>query len=187
MENEILRYIFRCFDCLSVFATQDQYETELEFPRCPCGGKVLYMGPVTKNPIYWADTVSACDGRCTEAKGNSCDCVCGGLNHMTGKVIEVKHRIDIDAPKQKGIDYEYGESVRRRINEIKQKCPAIQLIESGQYVHDKSEWRKAITIQSYLREIKYALSKAKRERLFKKIETQFFSGVRESILNDFKG
>lgn len=167
---EILRHFFRCFDCLSVFATENNYDTESQFPKCPCGGKTLYMGPVTKTPIYNLSEMPACDGRCTEAKGNSCNCVCGGLNHGTGKVIEIKNRIDINEPKIKGIDYDYGAIYRTRMDQMMQKFPALKLIESGQYVYDKSEWRRAITAQSILREIKFSFSKAKREKLFKELE-----------------
>jgi hypothetical protein len=34
---------------------------------------------------------SACDGRCTNAKGPDCECVCGGKNHGTQRLVVVQH------------------------------------------------------------------------------------------------
>ena len=51
------------------------------FVKCACG-RSFYMAPV--KGVIKADV--ACDARCTEAKGHSCECACGGRNHGAGSV-----------------------------------------------------------------------------------------------------
>ena len=45
------------------------------------------MGEVIGQRIGWHVSESPCDGRCTGAKGPTCDCPCGGINHGTGRVV----------------------------------------------------------------------------------------------------
>lgn len=193
--TEVLRYFFRCHDCLSVFALEkaqynqdrnhkkgeyDRWETPEGLPVvCPCGGAVFFMGPVTKHHVYDTFEASACDGRCTEAKGNSCDCVCGGVNHGSGKTVTISVRQDIDAPQVKGIDYSYGEACRKRRASIKAPfVEAMAFIKNGQRVEDKQEWSKARRTIDYLRDAYWAFTKAKRENIFKKAEA-----INESMIH----
>lgn len=44
------------------------------------------VGP--KNRWYRVVSDTPCDGRCTNAKGPSCDCPCKGANHGTSRVIQ---------------------------------------------------------------------------------------------------
>ena len=47
-------------------------------------GKVVPGKKALLSPEY----LTPCDGRCTNAKGPSCDCKCHGANHGTGRLIE---------------------------------------------------------------------------------------------------
>lgn len=194
--NEILRHFFRCHDCLSVFAIEkaifncdrdwskneyDRWETAEGLPIvCPCGGEVVYIGPVTKHHVHDTEEVSACDGRCTEAKGNSCNCVCGGENHGTGKYVTISVRQDIDAPKQKGIDYDYAKLVRERRETIRKPFELeISQIKKGIRVENKKRWWAAKRTMELLHEAHWAFSKSKRDKLFKKAEElRTFESVR---------
>lgn len=182
--NEVLRYFFRCHDCLSVFAIEkavfnqdrgnlhDRWETpEGDEIVCPCSGEVHFMGPVTRHHVYETVDMPACDGRCTEAKGNCCDCICGGVNHGTGRVAVLSFRKDIDAPKVKGVDYEYGASVRARRKAIKEPfAEELAMIDRGERVWSKERWWKATKTRELLSKAYWAFTKASRENIFKQAE-----------------
>lgn len=178
---ETLRHFFRCHDCLSVFSIEkaeyscreiDRWETpEGKKIVCPCGGSIHYMGPVTRHPVYDYTERSACDGRCTEAKGNSCDCICGGVNHGSGRTVTVAIRQDIEAPDIKGIDYKYGDACRARRAAIRAPISEeLEMMKRGQFIHDKSRWRKANQARDFLREAYWSFTKASREKLFRRAE-----------------
>lgn len=93
-----LRHFYRCIDCLSVVAT----ETELQPVQNPplyirsygscgaCCGRIEYLGQVHANTsLVKTEYRSACDSRCTAAFGPNCDCLCGGKNHGSNRVVEV--------------------------------------------------------------------------------------------------
>ncbi len=76
-----VRYYYRCVSCLSV-ATLQEKAADLQ---CVCGGRVEFLGPVTRVAHYArTEVVPKCDGRCVNAQGPTCDCPCGGENHGTG-------------------------------------------------------------------------------------------------------
>lgn len=75
---------FKCLDCLAAFTS-----TEAKVDVCACGGKVECMGKVFGASFVRTEERCACDKRCTHAAGPSCDCACGGVNHGTGKMVEV--------------------------------------------------------------------------------------------------
>lgn len=56
-----------------------------------CGGHVEVMGQVTwtRKRLFENEQETPCDGRCTNAKGQNCDCSCGGHNHGTGATMTV--------------------------------------------------------------------------------------------------
>jgi len=58
---------------------------------CPfCGGtKVGIMGRVSGRGLRLEELAPVCDGRCTNARGPSCDCHCQGEHHGTGRVVAV--------------------------------------------------------------------------------------------------
>ncbi len=78
------RYFFRCLDCLAVMATPSNEISAV----CSCGGDLDAMGAAHAKHTY-TTTKSACDYRCTNAKGPECDCTCGSANHGSGAVVEV--------------------------------------------------------------------------------------------------
>lgn len=74
---------FKCNDCLTSFTSL------VKVDLCACGGKVECMGTVKGDKYIRTEERCACDKRCTHALGPSCDCVCGGENHGTGRVVEI--------------------------------------------------------------------------------------------------
>ncbi len=88
------RWFFKCGDCLSVMATAENLRCDVDgraaiAPRCTCGGKLKFMGEIKRERLTVTEAHSACDGRCTNAPGPSCDCKCGGENHGTQRIVEV--------------------------------------------------------------------------------------------------
>lgn len=86
----VRRWAVRCSGCLSVaFVECTTSEAFSGHPVCDlCEGRVEIMGEVQGAAIGHTVTCAACDGRCTHAKGPSCDCPCGGANHGTGATVE---------------------------------------------------------------------------------------------------
>lgn len=84
------RWFVRCRDCLSVVAIEVAPTAGM---LCgACDGKIETMGRVTRDGgrmVTGAYDACACDGRCTGARGPSCDCSCGGVNHGTGATVPV--------------------------------------------------------------------------------------------------
>ena len=176
MSNLTCRAFFRCLDCLSVFAVDGDtgYNNGADLPNCPCSGDVLFLGYTAHKPVYRREEVSACDGRCTEARGNSCDCVCGGDNHGQGRVAILVTREDLPtAPRQKIIDYAYGESYRARRAAILAAFPEIEQVRKGEWIADKATWRRGRELADTLHEIRYSLTKKKRDGLLAGIESSF--------------
>ena len=84
MTNNNNLYYHKCKDCLTAFTT---HEKHVDF--CDCNGEVTFMGQVHGDVYQKVEDKCACDARCTHASGPHCDCVCGGANHGTGKVVQV--------------------------------------------------------------------------------------------------
>jgi hypothetical protein len=81
-----LRRYYRCTDCLDSFATVERATG----CRCgACGGPIEYVGDVRRQLVVRPEQRCACDERCTGATGPHCDCRCGGVNHGTGRTVEV--------------------------------------------------------------------------------------------------
>lgn len=102
------RFFFRCKICLSSMAADlpnDRLQRSpeeparnflREAPRCAaCSGSLELMGRVQpadmdKRARLQKETVRcACDARCTAATGPECNCVCGGANHGTLRLVTV--------------------------------------------------------------------------------------------------
>jgi hypothetical protein len=84
--DRINRHFFRCKDCLSVIAVEDEMAMEIrrKSGKCICTGYFDYMGRVQKGAepgLVKEQKVCACDDRCTCATGPMCSCACGGKNH----------------------------------------------------------------------------------------------------------
>lgn len=76
-------YYHKCDDCLTAFSTDVAL---VDF--CDCNGTVTLMGEVRGDKFVKIEDKPACDGRCTHASGPMCDCLCGGVNHGTGKMVK---------------------------------------------------------------------------------------------------
>lgn len=98
------RFFYRCADCLSVMAIDAELrwilrpDAEQPYPaanvymlgKCgACGGYLEFMGKVERNRLVRTEERSPCDARCTHARGPSCDCKCGGMNHGSGLWVTV--------------------------------------------------------------------------------------------------
>ncbi len=77
---------FRCNDCLSVFSLKNV--PLWPRPKCACGGGCDWMGNVAQDKLVKLEHRCPCDERCTNARGPSCDCSCGGANHGTKRLVE---------------------------------------------------------------------------------------------------
>ncbi len=101
------RHYYRCNTCLSVVVVEedDRGGNPNRYPKasihefrrlCICGGKYDWMGLVSKDPRYVirTDERCPCDDRCTNARGPSCDCRCGGENHGSQRLVTVITGID---------------------------------------------------------------------------------------------
>lgn len=92
------RHFYRCYACCHVVAVEGKLEyadrrdggKEIAV-RCLCDGKLELLGRVArKSGLVRDEERCACDGRCTNAPGPSCDCRCGGENHGTGRVVPIE-------------------------------------------------------------------------------------------------
>lgn len=87
----MLRYAYRCRDCLEVVF----HETANGIYGWDCllcrdgaaWGKLEVLGRVERARLVVDHAAPACDGRCTHARGNKCDCQCGGANHGSGRTV----------------------------------------------------------------------------------------------------
>lgn len=92
------RHYYRCRSCCFVLALEGTLEsivsptggTEYRL-RCVCDGKLELLGRVcrARRGLVLDSERCACDGRCTNAPGPSCDCKCGGVNHGTGRMVPI--------------------------------------------------------------------------------------------------
>jgi hypothetical protein len=90
----VSRWYVRCTTCLSIGAV----ETNPYGQRWTCGicaGTVEVMGKVVLDKLETEHTRSACDARCTHARGPLCVCHCGCVNHGTGRVVRVVVKHDV--------------------------------------------------------------------------------------------
>ncbi len=113
-------YIGRCERCAyAMFATAEQI-TDVDgfldvkpgvpyrvgnwgiFARCDKGHKVFRLKQI--KGTYSAD--HKCDARCLNAKGNSCTCSCGGMNHGRG------HAVTLTASREPRFLGEIGKHIR---------------------------------------------------------------------------
>ncbi len=102
MEAKKLLTYYRCEECLTTFTSYDKVDV------CSCDGPVESLGIVRKDmTVYEEKERCACDARCTNACGPLCNCVCGGVNHGTGKMITViveKGKAKVKEVNQEAID-----------------------------------------------------------------------------------
>ncbi len=101
MTTTALRHWYRCSSCLTGFAVDAGSPVlsshapdalALSLVCSVCGGTgASYMGAQADHSrrLTHTETRCACDARCTGAVGKVCECACGGINHGTGRVVEV--------------------------------------------------------------------------------------------------
>lgn len=81
------RFYLRCLRCCAVVATEGQPDPATV---CVCGGRLKLMGRVgPKRGLVRDEDRCACDGRCTNATGPSCDCSCRGANHGSQRLTPI--------------------------------------------------------------------------------------------------
>ena len=81
------RHFWKCPLCLTVAATEGDSVSRLDCGHCLI--QMTYMGRVSQSRLTRTEERCACDARCTNAVGPSCDCQCGGVNHGTKAVVTV--------------------------------------------------------------------------------------------------
>lgn len=94
IESQIDRWYVRCVHCLSIGAV----ETNPHGQKWVCGvcaGPIEVMGKVVVDHLETEQTRSACDARCTNARGPLCVCHCHCANHGTGRIVRLVIKQDI--------------------------------------------------------------------------------------------
>lgn len=132
----VRRHFYRCTDCLTVVALEEtlplvrnQNGMERVNAVCDsCEGSFEYMGKTKGLDAYSLRQLShyacVCDGKCTNALGPNCDCVCGGKNHGSKQVVAVYKDCPVPrvlVPKDasvKAVEY------RRLVSEVRQAYEA---------------------------------------------------------------
>ena len=91
------RWFYRCCDCLTVSAADQNLEQKWDRTHWApaatcgaCGGPVENMGRVEGPRLVKDAELCPCDMRCTHAQGPKCSCKCGGENHGSGCMVPVK-------------------------------------------------------------------------------------------------
>lgn len=102
------RYFFKCHDCLSVIAQEQDTKKTFDVlrPLCACGATepMDCMGRVTTPGYISQDALQVpCNSRCTFATGPHCDCPCNGENHGTGRLVEITKPAE-GQPRVKAVD-----------------------------------------------------------------------------------
>ena len=146
---------FKCSDCLTAMTSKENPSV------CACGGKLSFMGMVYGAAFGHTEERCACDERCTNAQGPSCDCKCGGENHGTGRVIEtvvidgivkVKALTEKDtqrADEWRTVKTEMESVITETVNQINRMRTYGELTNWGVYSQLRSMQRKFTRIMSY--------------------------------------
>lgn len=146
---KINRYYYRCRSCCHVVAVEGELEsvrtehaTEYKV-RCACDGKLELMGRVCRKPsmgLVLGSERCACDSRCTNATGPSCDCSCGGVNHGTHRVVP----IEIAAGGVPRLKVESADDCRKRAAEYNAAMEPLRA-KLRKKVEERPSWRHTPT------------------------------------------
>lgn len=161
----VSRHCYRCTDCLAVWFVEGKFERRMD---CACGSPAEYMGRVRQEVLVKTETRCACDGRCTNAFGPSCDCSCGGKNHGTGAVVEVEY-VAGAVPKAKNAPCLIRKlEFRQAVEDLTKKLEALDA-ELKVLTHTLGDdaWRKMLNLRNLVYRAKGKLTKAKKSRAHK--------------------
>lgn len=61
--------------------------------------------------------VGRCDAKCYDAKGEHCDCICGGANHWIGKKAAVNNIRDhfVNNVKEAGLNFKFSDEIKQPV------------------------------------------------------------------------
>ena len=160
---------FRCSDCLTAFTSQEK-----RIDWCACGGKVQAMGVVHGPRYRKTEECTACDERCTNAVGPSCNCQCGGENHGTGKTVQTvveQGMVKVSALQDPAKSMRIANEFHSAFAEAKKRLYAKHGLTLKQIIHriyiaDKTEYWAAINAERALNSAKsYKVHKLRMEYL----------------------
>lgn len=144
---KINRHYYRCRSCCHVVAIEGalasvRAENGTEYKeRCICDGKLELMGRVGRKPgLVFDSERCACDSRCTNATGPSCDCSCKGENHGTHRVVP----IEVDAGGVPRLKVEDAVACRARAAEYKAAMEPLRA-ELRRLYEARPAWRHSAT------------------------------------------
>lgn len=168
------RHFFRCVECCNVFALEGPPAPRshgwngtrlpgalcpawIRGVRCDCGGDRLeWMGRVESDKLVRAEDRCPCDSRCTGARGPKCNCVCGGKNHGTGRVVRVTQVEGVPQIVDGGLDERLAavaawKAARQAASDRVDADPTIAKMRAGTWIEDRKEWERANGLVSGLR------------------------------------
>lgn len=174
------RWYLRCERCLSIGAVDER--PPLSGWHCGlCGGDIEVMGQVRLDGkrLEKEQQVSACDARCTHAKGPLCVCKCACVNHGTGRVVTVLR----DAGKVPIVLLEKeGENVEKA-QRMEQDVVLLRVaLEKGR-AHRSGDWRVRSMVwklQEAIRDIQKARTWKSREKKMEEAKG-LARGIEESL------
>jgi hypothetical protein len=150
----INRWFYRCRVCLAVFAVNDVRLFDIPCPYCDAD-KVELMGQVRQDKLVLEGERTACDERCTHARGPICVCHCGGPNHGTGLVVhfvkvvgeagKVIWQAQVDATLKAQFQAQAAEfnalAVKAEEAFASHYAAEIETLKAGRRVRDYARWR----------------------------------------------
>lgn len=150
----MIRYFFRCFECLSVSAIDSIERLGYDF-KAICGAckdsrPIEFMGQVKRDHLIKEELRCPCDGRCTSATGPQCDCKCSGKNHGSNALVIV----EIDAGPIPVITPRAPIAARMRVKEFRDAFAAAENRLPGRAERDRKaagERLNAADFETYLR------------------------------------
>ena len=74
LNTDEFTYMASC-TCGKITSVRSTPNAMMNPPRCACGRRPMFY------PVKGKTGARECDDRCTEGKGRSCTCTCGGANH----------------------------------------------------------------------------------------------------------
>jgi hypothetical protein len=129
--TQVNRWFWRCLDCCSLVAIEHDFTStivclegrvhaSLQALRCECDGAMTLVGRVRQDRLERIERRCACDARCTNAAGHLCNCLCGGKNHGTAKVICT--RVDAGGiPRVRGADINAAREFRAAVKAARER------------------------------------------------------------------